>query len=222
MSMNLASHADEAIISIIDDEESVRDALLDQLESLDWKARTYESAAAFMKSGDAGSAGCILLDLQMPGMNGLAMQEELTLSGSHKPIIFMTGHASISTSVHAMRAGAVDYLVKPFDSESLVLAIERAVAQDCDKRRHTHDLNQIVTCAAFLTPRETEVMDFVSRGLMNKQIAFEMSISEIMVKLHRGRMMKKMKSRSVPDIVRKFDALVAAGVLRSESAGEMA
>lgn len=203
----------DTVIAIIDDEESVRNALVDQLESMDRKAMAYASASEFLDSSEVSAPGCILLDLQMPQMNGLDLQESLAQAGNRKPIVFMTGNASVNTSVHALKAGAVDYLIKPFDCKSMIEAIDRALERDRQDRLEAAVREQAMAFARKLTPREVEVMEFVSKGLMNKQIAFEMGISEIMVKLHRGRMMRKMKARSIPDIVRKFDQIKSAGLL---------
>lgn len=204
------------IISIIDDEESVRSALTDQFEAYGCAARAYASAPEFLASEDVSSPGCILLDVKMPGMTGLDLQEALSSSPHRKPIIFMTGNGSIVSSVQAMKAGAIDYLVKPIAFDSMMAAVDRAIIRDREEREAAELRRTVLTYAQKLTPRETEVMEFVAAGLMNKQIAFEMGISEIMVKLHRGRMMKKMQSRSVPDIVRKFDICQAALLRESQ------
>lgn len=210
MSGNTDFEQSECIVAIIDDEEPVRTALADQLEAYGCLARAYASAPEYLESEDVSLPGCILLDVQLPGMDGLVLQETLARSDNPKPIIFMTGHATISTSVIAMKAGAIDYLVKPFKFEDMIGAINHAFNRDREDRRAAALRGAVLTSAEKLTPRESEVMAYVADGLMNKQIAYAMGISEIMVKLHRGRMMKKMGSSSLADLVRKFDICKSA------------
>jgi FixJ family two-component response regulator len=147
----------------------------------------------------------------MPGMSGLELQSELAQRGNPMPIIFITGNGSVSVSVSAMKAGAFDFLLKPFNSQAVVDTVTRAMEFDMLARAKRAEADNLMQRFCRLTPRETEVWEYVSQGLMNKQIAFEMSISEIMVKLHRGRMMKKMQAKSVVDVVRMFDRLSVHG-----------
>ncbi len=195
------------MVYVIDDELNLRAALLNFFESVQIEAVGFGSAQEFLSEVDGESAGCILLDIQMPGMTGLELQAELSNRGNTMPIIFITGNGSVSVSVSAMKAGALDFLLKPFNSQAVVDAIARAMEVDRQSRAKRAEADRLVQRFCRLTPRETEVWEYVSQGLMNKQIAFEMSISEIMVKLHRGRMMKKMHAKSVVDVVRMFDRL---------------
>ena len=197
-------------VYIIDDEPNLRSSLLNFFDSLQIEAIGFGSAEEFLEA-EPGSAGCILLDNQMPGMTGLELQAELRSRSNPMPIIFITGNASVAVSVSAMKAGAFDFLLKPFNSEAVLDAINRAMEFDTIERAKRRQAETIQQRFCRLTPRESEVWEYVSQGLMNKQIAFEMSISEIMVKLHRGRMMKKMNAKSVVDIVRMFDSLEASG-----------
>ncbi|KQV36385.1 response regulator [Rhizobium sp. Root1204] len=199
-------------IYIVDDEEHLGSSLVNLFESMQRKAVTFKSAADFLANVDARDRGCILLDVQMPGMTGLEMQERLAEIGSQLPIIFMTGNGNVSVSVTAMKAGAFDFLLKPFSSNAVIQATDKAIEYDEKNRVKGAFRQKIQDCSDKLTPRETEVLKYVSQGLMNKQIAHEMSISEIMVKLHRGRMMRKMQATSIVDIVRKYDFLSASGV----------
>lgn len=194
-------------VYVIDDEPNLRDSLLNFFESVQIEAVGFGSAEEFLSEADGESAGCILLDIQMPGMTGLELQAELSHRGNPMPIIFITGNGSVSVSVSAMKAGAFDFLLKPFNSQAVVDAISRAMEADRQARAKRAEADKLMQRFCRLTPRETEVWEYVSQGLMNKQIAFEMSISEIMVKLHRGRMMKKMHAKSVVDVVRMFDRL---------------
>ncbi|TWF43859.1 response regulator transcription factor [Neorhizobium alkalisoli] len=198
-------------VYVIDDEPNLRASLLNFFESVQIEAVGFGSAEEFLSEADGESAGCILLDIQMPGMTGLELQAELSHRGNPMPIIFITGNGSVSVSVSAMKAGAFDFLLKPFNSQAVVDAITRAMEADRQARAKRAEADKLMQRFCRLTPRETEVWEYVSQGLMNKQIAFEMSISEIMVKLHRGRMMKKMHAKSVVDVVRMFDRLSVHG-----------
>ncbi|MCM2458193.1 response regulator transcription factor [Rhizobium sp. CG4] len=198
-------------VYIIDDESNLRTSLLNFFDSVQIDAVGFGSAEEFLVTAEQGSAGCILLDIQMPDMTGLELQKELTRRNNPMPIIFITGNANVSISVSAMKAGAFDFLLKPFNSQAVVASINRAMEFDRIARVKKAEENKIRQRFCRLTPREMEVWEFVSQGLMNKQIAFEMSISEIMVKLHRGRMMKKMNAKSVVDVVRMFDRLATRG-----------
>lgn len=193
------------IVYIIDDEPNLRTSLTSFFESLEMEACGFESAQAFLEQAEDDCCGCVLLDVQMPGMSGLELQALLTRNGNSIPLIFMTGNANVPMSVSAMKAGAFDFLLKPFTSNTLEQTTVRAMEHDRAVRRRDAEAEGIRERLHKLTPRECEVWAYVSQGLMNKQIAFEMGISEIMVKLHRGRMMKKMKAKTVVDVVRMFD-----------------
>jgi len=200
-------------IFIIDDEVNLRTSLLNLFESMDMPAAVFASADDFLENANLTSPGCVLLDVQMPGMGGMELQRKLVEMGNPLPIIFMTGNANVNMSVSAMKAGAFDFLLKPFNANAVIATTRMALEKDQEYREQAAKLAEIRACASLLTPREREVLGYVSDGLMNKQIAFEMGISEVMVKLHRGRMMRKMNARSIVEIVRKFDrvALVQDG-----------
>lgn len=194
-----------ATVSIIDDDPVFRDSIRNLIESAGIEVAAFESAGEFLEKAILCRPGCILLDVSMPDMTGLELQTKLSSLGFHQPIIFMTGNPTVANSVLAMKAGALDFLVKPFKSDCLFTLISQAVERSA--RLHQQHARNTLERSVIerLTPREAEVFAYVSHGLLNKQIAHEMQISEIMVKLHRSRMMKKLQARSVPDIVRLFD-----------------
>ncbi|MBW6424306.1 response regulator transcription factor [Rhizobium sp. XQZ8] len=198
------------IVYILDDDESMREALTDLLQSMQIASIAFETTQAFLESFDRDRPGCILLDVRLPGMSGLDFQGHLDRIGSHMPIIFMTGFGDIPMSVRAMKAGAVDFLTKPFRDQDLLDAVTVALDRDAKRRRENAASDAVASLAATLTPREREVMAAVVEGLMNKQIAFNLGISEITVKLHRGNVMRKMDARSVADLVRKSELLEAS------------
>lgn len=207
MTIDQVSTKDEPVVCIVDDEGPVRASLVDLFESVAMKAIAFESASDFLERCDMGQAGCILLDVRMPGISGLDFQDQLAAAGNTMPIIFMSGHGSIPLTVKAMKAGATDFLIKPFAGSAVIAAVGEAIRRDAENRKEAAIRAQVQSCEARLTPREREVLHYVAAGLMNKQIAHEMQISEIMVKLHRGRMMKKMQAGSLAELVRKFDML---------------
>lgn len=194
-------------VFIIDDDLSMREALADLLTSMRFEVGAFESASAFLNGADIHAPGCILLDVRLPGMSGLDFQTQLERMGSSLPIVFMTGFGDVPMSVKAMKAGAVDFLTKPFKDQDVLDAVAAAIARDEVRRREQAQSSAVSTLAATLTRREREVMDAVVKGLMNKQIAFDLGISEVTVKLHRGNVMRKMEARSVADLVRKSELL---------------
>lgn len=195
----------EPTIFVIDDEAHIGGSLVNLFESTQRKAVSFLSANEFLANLSSGASGCILLDIQMPDMTGLELQSRLVEAGNPLPVVFMTGNGSVSIGVSAMKAGAFDFLLKPFNSDAVLAVTDKAIARDAEYRKELSRREKIQACKDRLTPREAEVLDFVTQGLMNKQIAHEMNISEIMVKLHRGRMMKKMEARSIVEIVRMYD-----------------
>ena len=195
------------VVLVVDDDESVRAALTNLFRSMHFDVLVFGSAPELMASKLPDAASCLVLDIRLPGVNGLEFQGELAKAGIHLPIVFMTGHGDIPMSVKAMKAGAIDFLTKPFRDQDMQDAVTRALQHDrvrCDGEETKAKLRRLFES---LTPREREVMTLVTKGLMNKQIAHEMQISEIMVKLHRGRMMRKMQAGSLAELVRKFDML---------------
>lgn len=198
---------EEPIVFIIDDDLSMRESLSDLFQSMRVDSQAFESTAAFLAGADLERSGCILLDIRLPGINGLDFQAQLDRMGNRMPVIFMTGYGDIPMTVRAMKAGAIDFLTKPFKEQDMLDAVASALKQDAERRSRTAQNTAVITLAETLTPREREVMDAVVKGLMNKQIAFDLGISEVTVKLHRGNVMRKMAARSVADLVRKAELL---------------
>jgi FixJ family two-component response regulator len=190
------------VIYIVDDEADVRKALSRLLRSAGYTTRLFGSAGEFLVSGEARfSAGCIILDLAMPGLNGLELQEHLSTSDCHRPIIFLTGNGDISKSVRAMKAGAVNFLTKPVDDHELLKAVEEALRVDASVRAMWSLRHSAFAKLDTLTPRERQVFEKVVAGRLNKQIAAELGIVEKTIKVHRSRMMRKMNATTVVDLV---------------------
>lgn len=195
------------VVFIIDDDVSMREALTDLFRSMKFDVEAFDSAAAFLEKANLNRHGCLLLDVRLPGTSGLDFQMQLERVGNRMPIIFMTGFGDIPMSVRAMKAGAVDFLTKPFKEQDILDAVAQAMERDASRRRESAQNEAVSSLAEQLTPREREVMGAVVRGLMNKQIAYELGISEVTVKLHRGNVMRKMEARSVADLVRKAELI---------------
>lgn len=193
------------VVFVVEDDISMRKSLLDLFQSMKIQAAGFESAADFLAGANHAQAGCILLDVRLPGVSGLDFQEQLGRMGSRMPIVFMTGFGDIAMTVRAMKAGAIDFLTKPFRDQDVLDAVVAAIQRDQIRRRHSAESEAVASLIDALTPRELEVMNGVAKGMLNKQIAFELSISEITVKLHRGNLMKKMEVKSVADLVRKLE-----------------
>jgi FixJ family two-component response regulator len=192
----------EPIVYIVDDDVSMRESLEDLFRSMHFEALAFESPADFLRRADFRRPGCIVLDVRLPGVNGLDFQSQLESGGSTMPIVFMTGYGDIPMSVRAMKAGAVDFLAKPFRDQDLLDAVTAAIEHNAKHMREQEQEQAIADRVDTLTPREREVMAAVVQGMMNKQIAHKLGISEITVKLHRGNVMRKMQVRSVADLVR--------------------
>ncbi|MFK0386814.1 MULTISPECIES: response regulator transcription factor [Rhizobium/Agrobacterium group] len=195
------------VVFIVDDDISMREALTDLFRSMKFDAEAFESTAAFLEKANLDRHGCLLLDVRLPGISGLDFQMQMDRIGNRMPIIFMTGFGDIPMSVRAMKAGAVDFLTKPFKEQDILDAVATAMERDASRRLENAQNEAVASLAEQLTPREREVMGAVVRGLMNKQIAYELGISEVTVKLHRGNVMRKMEARSVADLVRKAELL---------------
>ncbi len=180
------------IVFVVDDDVSVREALRNLLRSVGLQAKTFYTAQQFMADERPDTAGCLVLDVCLPGLSGLDLQRELAKAGIDIPIVFITGHGDIPMSVRAMKAGAVEFLTKPFRDQDLLDAVQDAIAMDRDARAQRLQMQELRTRYGLLTAREREVMIQVVRGLMNKQIAGELGTTEATVKLHRGRVMHKM------------------------------
>jgi FixJ family two-component response regulator len=192
----------EAVIAIVDDDPSVREGLRSLLRSAGWRVETFASAQEFLARPGAEVPCCLILDLQLPGLSGLDLQKRMAEVELEIPIVFLTGHGDIPASVQAMKAGAVEFLTKPFDEEELLQAIREALERDRRDRQRRAEISELRTRYESLTAREQEVMQQVVSGLLNKQVAGELKISEFTVKVHRGQVMRKMHADSLADLVR--------------------
>ena len=191
-----------ATIFVVDDDTSVRTAVKRLIRSLGFVVETFDSAQAFLKHEPHDGPACLLLDIRMPGTSGIELQEQLAEAGVQIPIIFITGHGNIPMSVKAMKAGAVDFIEKPFEDQKLIDAIHAAIAQNKQFITEQAEINELQQRIDSLTPREHEVFMLVVSGMLNKQIAFDLGMSEKTVKVHRARVMHKMKAASLADLVR--------------------
>jgi FixJ family two-component response regulator len=204
----------EAIVFVVDDDASLREALKGLLRSVDLRVEVFGSAVDFLKSRLPDAPACLVLDIRLPGVSGLDFQGDLAKADIHIPIIFITGHGDIPMTVRAMKAGAVEFLTKPFRDQDLLDAVRIALERDRARRAQDKVVRDVRARFHSLTPREQEVIGFVTSGLMNKQTAAELGVSEITVKVHRGSVMKKMGARSLADLVRMADVL---GIRRTKS-----
>jgi FixJ family two-component response regulator len=194
------------LICVIDDDSSVRDALSSLFRSIGLRVKLYGSAAEFFESVLPAEAGCLVLDIRMPGLSGLDFQDRLVKANISLPIIFMTGHGDIPMSVRAMKAGAVDFLPKPFRDQDMIDAVSSAIEHDRQRRVAEGEVARIRGHFGTLSPREQQVMMLVTAGKKNKQVAGDLGLSEITVKVHRGNAMRKMCARTLADLVHMADA----------------
>jgi FixJ family two-component response regulator len=194
--------ADESIVYVVDDDHAVREGLASLVRAMGLRACTFSSAVEFLAFARPDAPSCLVLDVRLPGLSGLDLQRELGGVAAAPPIIFISGHGDIPMSVRAMKAGAVEFLQKPFEEDQLVAAIEEALERDRESRAGRLEVALLEERCKLLSAREREVATRVVRGLMNKQIAAELGISEITVKVHRRHIMHKLQLRSVPDLVR--------------------
>lgn len=195
-------------VFVVDDDAAVRKSLVRLLKSAGYHAESFASADEFIECRKRNSLpGCALVDIQMPGIDGLQLQRDLINSTHEIPIIFITGYGDIPSSVKAMKAGAVDFFSKPFNDDDLLRAIREAIQRDQRERSERAERVSLAARLATLTPREREVLDLVVRGLLNKQIAAALGASEKTIKIHRGRVMAKMKAPSVADLVRAAEKI---------------
>jgi FixJ family two-component response regulator len=202
-----ATPAESAIVYVVDDDESMREAVRTLLRSVGFAVETFASAEEFLAFALADIPACVVMDVRLKGQSGLVVQERLSAERSRLPIIFMTAHGDIAMSVRAMKAGAADFLTKPFRDQDLLDAVADALDTDRKRRAQDRSLDGLRRCYELLTPREREVTVLVVKGLRNKQIAAEMNLSEITVKIHRNQAMKKMESRSLAEFVLKAGVL---------------
>ena len=201
-------------VLIVDDDPDVREALQCLLRSVGLESRAMASLPRFMKSELPSGPTCLVLDVRLPGRSGLDCQRELSAAHINVPIIFMTGHGDVPMSVQAMKAGAIEFLIKPFRDQDLLDAIHLGLARDRGRLERERELDALRERYDNLTAREREVMEHVVRGRMNKQIAGDIGISQMTVKIHRGNVTRKMQAPSVVDLARMADRLSAAGLLR--------
>jgi FixJ family two-component response regulator len=191
-----------AKVFVIDDDASVRRSLSRLLRSFSFEVETFASAELFLERDPYEGVGCIILDIRMPGMSGMVLQEKLSQVHKAMPVIFVTGHGDIPTSVQAMKKGAVDFLIKPFDDKDLLQAVRRAIEKDDKEKAEQGEVHQILELIDLLTPREYEILRYIIAGMLNKQIAFKLGIAEKTIKIHRGRIMGKLCVSSIADLVR--------------------
>jgi FixJ family two-component response regulator len=198
---------EQITVFIVDDEEAIRDSLTMLIESVGLVAETYDSAQAYLENFDPSRPGCLILDVRMKGMSGLTLQEQLNKEPIHPPIIIITGHGDVQMAVKAVKAGASEFLEKPFNEQQLLDSIHIAIEQDAEQRGKVSKLAEIQARVDRLTEREKEVMELIVSGMLNKNIAHELNISQSTVEAHRSKVMDKMEARTLSDLMRMIISL---------------
>lgn len=199
--------AEQPVVLVVDDDLAIREGLSELIQSIGLNPICFASTQELLASGDVDRPGCLILDVRLPGASGLDLQRHLAITGQRKSIIFLTGHGDIPMTVQAMKAGAVDFLTKPVRGQILLDAVARAIERDLVDRAEARKARQYAERVETLTPRERQVLREVAKGRMNKQIAFDLGIAEVTVKVHRGNVMRKMQARSIGDLIRAWEGL---------------
>jgi RNA polymerase sigma factor (sigma-70 family) len=209
--------APNALVFLIDDDASVRKGVSRLLRSAGYKSESFESASDFLQREQHPGPACLIVDVRMPGINGMDLQETLIQRRREEQLVFITGHGDISMCAQAMKAGAADFLLKPFRDEELLQCVERALTQSAEQRRRSAEKHQIRQLLDLLTPREFEVMQLVIAGMLNKQVAGELGTAEKTVKVHRHRVMQKLRVTSVAELVRLVEKAGLAPAAKSKT-----
>ena len=199
----------KAIVHVVDDDASMREALRNLCHSIGIEARTYATARDFLTTAVSDAPGCLVIDIRLPDMNGLDFQAQLTQTGVRLPVVVMTGYGDIPMSVRAMKSGAVDFLPKPFNDQDMLDAVLAAIERDRQQRAVDRDISKVRERFETLSAREQQVMQLVTVGKLNKQVAGDLGISEVTVKVHRAAVMRKMGTRSLADLIRMADVIGA-------------
>jgi FixJ family two-component response regulator len=207
MAFSISPADEQPVVFVVDDDSSMRATLTDVMRSVGLQVQTFASAREFMGSKLPDAPGCLVLDVRLPGQSGLEFQRTLAESGMDLPVVFITGHGDVPMSVRAMKAGAVDFLIKPFRDQDLLDAVHAAIERDRARRQHVIGLADVEERYRSLTERERDIMALVVVGRLNKQIAAELGLAEVTVKAHRSQLMHKMGAKSLPELVRMADRL---------------